>query len=122
MDGYACRMEDIENELEVLEILQAGMVPSKIIGKNQCSKIMTGAAVPEGADCVFMVEHSISIQENVVKCTNPKTNKNICYRGEDYQTNEMLIKKERLSMFHKWQFWPEPDIRMLKLLLSQKSV
>ncbi len=93
MDGYACRMEDIKNELEVLEMLQAGMVPSKIIGKNQCSKIMTGAAVPEGADCVFMVEHSISIQENMVKCTHPKTNKNICYRGEDYQTNEVLIKK-----------------------------
>lgn len=93
MDGFACRLKDIENELEVLEILQAGMVPSKIIGENQCSKIMTGAAVPEGADCVFMVEHSTKVGENKIKCTNPKTNKNICYKGEDYQTNEVLIKK-----------------------------
>ncbi len=93
MDGFACRIEDINNELEILEILQAGMIPSKKIEKNQCSKIMTGAAVPEGADCVFMVEHSISVGENKVKCTNSTTNKNICYRGEDYQTDEVLIKK-----------------------------
>ena len=32
MDGFACRIEDINNALEILEILQAGMVPTKTIG------------------------------------------------------------------------------------------
>ncbi|MCF6332487.1 MAG: molybdopterin molybdotransferase MoeA [Draconibacterium sp.] len=93
MDGYACRFIDIENELEFLEVVHAGMVPVKKIEKNQCSKIMTGAAVPEGADCVFKVEESKIIDGNRVKCTNPKTNKNICYLGEDYKINDVLIEK-----------------------------
>jgi len=93
MDGYACRLEDIANKLEILEVLQAGDIPSQKIGSNQCSKIMTGAAVPDGADCVFMLEHSEMRGENMVSCTNPKTNKNICYQGEDCQVNEVLIKK-----------------------------
>ncbi len=93
MDGYACRIEDIENTLEVLEIIHAGMLPTKTVGKNQCSKIMTGAAVPTNCDCVFKVEDSVTIDNKHIRCTNPNTHKNICYRGEDYKTGEILIKK-----------------------------
>ncbi|WP_340113968.1 molybdopterin molybdotransferase MoeA [Maribellus mangrovi] len=93
MDGYACRLEDIENSLEVLEVIQAGSFPKIIPGKNQCVKIMTGAAVPNGCDCVFKVEDSEEVDSKHVKCTNPKTAKNICYQGEDYQKNEVLIEE-----------------------------
>lgn len=96
MDGYACRLEDIENNLEVLEVIHAGMIPTFKIGTNQCSKIMTGAAVPEGAGCVFKVEESKLVDGKMIKCSNPKTHKNICYLGEDYQTNDVLIEKETL--------------------------
>lgn len=93
MDGFACHLEDIGNELEVLETIQAGMVASKKVGKNQCSKIMTGAPVPDGCDCVFKVEDSENTGENHVRCTNSATQRNICYKGEDYKTGEVLIKK-----------------------------
>ncbi len=93
VDGYACHSEDLANELEVQETIQAGTVPSKTIGKNQCSKIMTGAMVPAGCDCVFMVEDAEETGENRVRCTNPNTRKNICYQGEDYLTGEILIRK-----------------------------
>ncbi len=93
MDGFACRFEDIENTLEVLETIQAGMWPTKPVGKNQCSKIMTGAVVPAGCDCVFKVEESEPIDENHVRCTNPETNKNICCQGEDYKIGEVLLQK-----------------------------
>lgn len=93
MDGYACRLEDIENSLEILDVIQAGSFNKIIPGKNQCVKIMTGAAVPNGCDCVFKVEDSVEIDETHVKCTNPNTAKNICYQGEDYQKNEILIEK-----------------------------
>ena len=93
MDGYACHLEDIANQLEVLETIPAGMVATKTVGKKQCSKIMTGAAVPAGCDCVFKVEDSENIADNQVRCTNPFTQKNICYQGEDYKTGELLIKK-----------------------------
>lgn len=93
MDGYACRLEDLENELEILETIPAGSLATVPVGKNQCVKIMTGAAVPENCDCVFKVEESVLIAENRVRCNNPKTSKNICYQGEDYHSGETLIKK-----------------------------
>ncbi|QIA07821.1 molybdopterin molybdotransferase MoeA [Draconibacterium halophilum] len=96
MDGFACSYEDIANELEVLEVINAGKIASVKIGKNQCVKIMTGAAVPSECDCVFMVEDAEELSENKVRCTNPKTKKNICYLGEDYKKGEKLLKKGML--------------------------
>ena len=93
MDGYACRKEDLENELEILEIIQAGKLPKKVIGKNQCSKIMTGATVPPGADCVFMIEDTNVLNEKFVKCNNPQTKDNICFEGEDYKNGDILVEK-----------------------------
>lgn len=93
VDGFACHSEDLANELEVQETVQAGAVPAKTVGKNQCSKIMTGAMIPAGCDCVFMVEDAEKTGETSVRCTNPNTRKNICYQGEDYQSSEMLIRK-----------------------------
>ena len=96
MDGYACRLEDIANELEVLEVINAGKIASNQVGKNQCVKIMTGAAVPPECDCVFMVEDAEELSENTVHCTNPNTKKNICYLGEDYKKGEVLLHKGEL--------------------------
>jgi len=93
MDGYACHFEDIGNTLEILEVIQAGMTAKIPVGKNQCVKIMTGAAVPDGCDCVFKLEESEQVDDAHVRCTNSKTSMNICYRGEDYHTGELLISK-----------------------------
>ena len=93
MDGYACHREDLGNKMEILEVIHAGMMPTKNVGKNKCSKIMTGAAVPDGCNCVFKVEDSKLVGENYVVCTNLNSKENICEQGEDYQKGEILIKK-----------------------------
>lgn len=43
-------------EFEVVEHVGAGHVPKKKLAKNQATRIMTGAQIPEGADCVAMFE------------------------------------------------------------------
>jgi len=61
MDGYAVRSEDIKLppvELEVLEIVPAGKMPTKEVKPGKAIKIMTGAPVPRGADAVIMVEQT----------------------------------------------------------------
>jgi molybdopterin molybdotransferase len=58
MDGYACRRADLGHPLTVIEIIPAGRVPARAVGPNQCAKIMTGAAMPQGADCVVMIEQT----------------------------------------------------------------
>jgi molybdopterin molybdotransferase len=91
MDGYGCRREDIGNELEIVETIQAGYKPQKQIGKNQCSKIMTGAMIPEGADCVIVVEDVEHLSANKIKFKKEKTPDNICFKGEDVVIGQMLI-------------------------------
>ena len=93
MDGYACKFSDIKNELEILEIIPAGKLPNKSVGRNQCSKIMTGAIVPQGADCVIMIEQTEMISENTIRFLKESTFKNISYRGEDIKKGNVIIEK-----------------------------
>ena len=93
MDGFAIRRADIENELEVIEVLPAGKVPEKSVGQNQCTKIMTGAIIPEGADCVIMVEHTKETGKNKIRFTFDYTNNNICYFAEDIKEDDLVLKK-----------------------------
>ena len=101
MDGFACRLEDLKNELEIVDEIPAGTVPSKTIGRNQCARIMTGAVVPEGADFVLMKEYAEMIDSNKIRCTKESTKANICYKGEDVKKGDLVLKKGvRLAPSH----------------------
>jgi molybdopterin molybdotransferase len=91
MDGYACRRNDLGKELEVLEVIPAGKTSEFSIGPGQCSKIMTGAQVPEGADLVFMVEYAEETATGKVRFTGEKTNSNICMKGEDLKAGDLVL-------------------------------
>lgn len=91
MDGYACRRADLENELTIIETIPAGLLPKKTIGQNQCSKIMTGAVVPEGADCVIMVEYTEPTADNKIRFTGEQTYDNICLKGEDIKKGDIVL-------------------------------
>ena len=93
MDGYACRRSDLKNVLEVFEIIPAGQAPTKTINENQCSKIMTGAPVPDGADCVIMVEQTEIVSENKIRFTANETLNNIAYKAEDVSKGGVVLKK-----------------------------
>lgn len=93
VDGYACRKADLNDELEVVEIIPAGKVPSKTITTGKCAKLMTGGMVPRGADTVIMVEHVIGTSGNHIRFVNEKTSANICFMGEDIHKNEIVLKK-----------------------------
>jgi molybdopterin molybdotransferase len=92
-DGYACRRADLANELEIIEIIPAGFTPTKTIGPNQCAKIMTGAAVPQGADCVVMVEFTENPTDNTMRFIGEDTDDHISPKGEDIKTGDVVIPK-----------------------------
>ena len=65
MDGFAVIAEDTfgaeeDNliELELIETIQAGDKPQKKLEKGHCAYIATGAALPDNANGVVMVEFS----------------------------------------------------------------
>jgi len=98
MDGYACRSEDLANELTVIETIPAGTVPKKSVGPNECAKIMTGSMVPEGADCVVMVEFIENVAENTIRFVGKTTEHNIREKGEDNKAGELVMRKGTLLM------------------------
>jgi molybdopterin molybdotransferase len=96
MDGYACHKNDLNADLEIIEIVAAGKAPLHTVGKNQCSKIMTGAIVPQGCDVVFMVEESEKLANGKIRFTGIGPKKNISYKGEDVKKGDVVIRKSRL--------------------------
>lgn len=96
VDGYACRKKDLKRELEVVEIIAAGKPPAKIVGENQCSKIMTGAIVPDGCDMVFMVEDSEITPSGKIIFTGNSSKVNISFRGEDIKTGDLVLRSGKI--------------------------
>ncbi len=94
MDGYACRSDDLSGYLRVIEIIPAGKPPQRNIGKGECAKIMTGAMLPSGADCVIKIEDTVIVSEGLIRYqggASPK--RNICFRAEDIKAGEAMLAK-----------------------------
>ncbi len=91
VDGYACRISDIDHELEVVETIPAGKIPQRKIWIHHCSKIMTGAMLPAGADCVIMVEDTKVTGIGKILFTGESTARNICFRGEDIKKGQITL-------------------------------
>ena len=96
VDGYACRKSDLEKTLTVKGLIKAGEAPLFKIDEGECSKIMTGAIVPEGADFVFMVEDSQEIEPGKVKYTGKAPKNNISFQGEDIRQGDIVLKKGKI--------------------------
>jgi molybdopterin molybdotransferase len=96
VDGYACRNTDLRGDLEIVEVIAAGKVPLKKVEKYQCSKIMTGAIVPESCDTVFMVEESENLSNGKIRFTGSQPKINISWKGEDVRIGDIVLKKSRL--------------------------
>jgi molybdopterin molybdotransferase len=61
VDGYAVIAADLAGgvaELDVLEEVVAGAVPTRTVTAGTATRIMTGAPLPAGADAVVMVERT----------------------------------------------------------------
>jgi molybdopterin molybdotransferase len=91
VDGFACRKEDLHQPLEVIETVKAGAFPAKKIGPGQCTRIMTGAPVSEGADCVIMVEETVEISPDKISFTGEQTKTNISSFAQDIRDGERVL-------------------------------
>jgi len=96
VDGFACRKADLGVELEIIETIAAGIKPEKSISESQCSRIMTGATIPEGADIVFMIEDSQIMDSGKVKFTGLFSKENISFKGEDIKNGDTVLKSGKL--------------------------
>ncbi|EGS9998069.1 molybdopterin molybdotransferase MoeA [Clostridium perfringens] len=99
-DGYAFKSEDSKGtskenpiELKIVDEIFAGMWPEIEIKSGEAVRIMTGAPIPVGADCVLKQEETERHGDLVKIFKEMKANENISFMGEDIQIGETLIKK-----------------------------
>ncbi|MDM0490418.1 molybdopterin molybdotransferase MoeA [Clostridium perfringens] len=99
-DGYAFKSEDSKGtskenpvELKIVDEIFAGMWPEIEIKSGEAVRIMTGAPIPLGADCVLKQEETERHGDLVKIFKEMKENQNISFMGEDIKIGETLIKK-----------------------------
>ncbi len=109
MDGYAVRAEDTRGAssgsprvLQVIDLVQAGSMPSRPVEAGTAVRIMTGAPVPEGADCVIRFEDTDEqsrskgengIPDEISILVEGKSGTSVRNAGEIAQTGALALKK-----------------------------
>ena len=87
MDGYAVRFEDLdaaaETAVTVVGTAFAGKAFSGIVGPGQAVRIMTGAVMPRGANCVVVQEATRSEGDRVFIPRGQRPGQNLRRAGED---------------------------------------
>jgi molybdopterin molybdotransferase len=97
VDGYAVMAADLAGgsaELAILEEITAGALPTRTVSPGHCSRIMTGAPIPTGADAVVMIERSeLSTDRTRVRITEQaRPKQNIMSRGASMRAGDVVLR------------------------------
>ena len=96
MDGFAVNSKDSSNKFKILEVIGAGYTPSAKVKEGCCSKIMTGAMMPEGADKIIRVEFTDELNGEVIPHT-PEPGTNVISRAENLKIGDSVLEAGRLA-------------------------
>ena len=104
MDGFALRSDDLASatgdmpvELACVGHIGAGDVLRESLAPGTCARIMTGAAVPQGADAVVMLEDAAgsaggSTGDMIAFCAPTRAGANIRYAGEEACAGSVVLR------------------------------
>ena len=98
LDGYAFRAADSAGasmeapvRLRVADTVFAGAWPAVTVGPGECVRIMTGAPIPDGCDCVIRQEDTDEGSPSVEIRRELKPWDNYCFAGDDYHAGDLLL-------------------------------
>ncbi|HJD96583.1 gephyrin-like molybdotransferase Glp [Mailhella massiliensis] len=99
VDGYAVRARDVfgaqEGSPALLEYVgdcPMGRAPNISLKEGQTARILTGGMLPEGADCVVMVEYSRPAGERLVELIRSQApGDHVLERDEDASAGSVLL-------------------------------
>lgn len=101
LDGYALRSSDIKGvskdspaKLTVIDEVDAGHVSKMQVAEGTAVRIMTGAPIPEGADCVVGQEDTDYGEDIVEVYEETGHYENYCFAGEDYKAGAKIIGRD----------------------------
>ena len=111
MNGYALKSTDTgegQSKFKIVGSIKAGDVPRTEIKKGEAIKIMTGAAVPKGADAVIQIEKVKTCKDELEVCGKVCEGKNVLMEGEEIKKGD--------SVFERGTFLRPSEIGMLASL------
>ena len=99
VDGFACRARDVFGAQEANPALvdcvadcRMGDVPNIALEEGQAARILTGGMLPQGADCVVMVEYSRPAGGNLIEITRSQApGDNVIFRDDDATAGFLLL-------------------------------
>ena len=98
LDGYAFRAADSAGAskespvtLRVVETLYAGSWTDREVQPGEAVRLMTGAPIPAGCDCVIRQEDTDGGQETVRLFQALQPNDNYCAAGCDFKAGDLLL-------------------------------
>lgn len=104
LDGYAFSSRDVKaaSEEKPVRLCVAGRICAgewrkEKLGPGEAIEIMTGAAIPEGADCVIRQEDvRLSGKPGYVEIAHAmRKYENYCFQGEDLKKGDLLLEQGR---------------------------
>ncbi len=103
LDGYALRAEDTRGaskdnplKLKIVSRIFAGDRAKEPVNSGETARIMTGAPIPEGADCVIRQENTDRENDEVTICQELRPGQNYAPAGEDIEKGELLCSRGTL--------------------------
>lgn len=99
-DGFALRSIDTTNAsgdnrifFKVIDHIGAGAVSNESVGEHEAVRIMTGAAIPKGADAVVMLEQTTEYESGFTIRKQFDALENIAIKGEETKTGDIVLQK-----------------------------
>ncbi|MEZ6142991.1 MAG: molybdopterin molybdotransferase MoeA [Zavarzinella sp.] len=94
MDGFALRSADCTSanaQLHVVEEIPAGKVSEKTIQQGQAARIMTGAAMPSGADAVIPIEYTTMVSNLVTIQRSVPVGQHVLPQGAEMRVGQTVL-------------------------------
>ena len=93
MDGYAVKLDDATKRVKVEHTIFAGDDFKQELLHTHAIKIMTGAKIPQGTQCIVPIEDTTRCENGVILPDNLTLSKHIRFCGEDIKKGQTLLTK-----------------------------
>ena len=93
MDGYAVKVVDSGKNVKVFHTIFAGDDSKEELTETHAIKIMTGARIPFGTQCIVPIEDTTTAEDGVKLPDNLTLSKHIRLSGEDIKKGQILLHK-----------------------------
>ncbi len=112
MDGYAIHSQALDKTVKTLRVIGtawAGRPFEGVVQVDECTRIMTGAVIPEGTDTVIMQEHVEATADSMkFNTAEHQAGQNVRFAGEDLQIGQVVLQPGRVIL--------PPDLGLLASL------